>query len=212
MCSSQLLPYPTCTQCQTTLPRAYLCLDCAFTGCFSTSHKRKPIIDSCISRHLAKESHEFAFELHTGHLFCQTCGSGVNDPRFNAIYQRERRRISGRLVQRSSLDEKDWAALCQLPLHPITSRVPRGIHNLGATCFLSVILQSFIHNPLLRNFFLADRHNADLCNGGTHDPCLACEMDKMFREVSLRDRTQCSSCRELSSDRDPLLPPSVLWP
>lgn len=71
-----------------------------------------------------------------------------------------------------------------MPDNPLSSRIPRGIHNLGATCFLSVILQSFIHNPILRNFFLADRHNQALCASSTGEACMACEMDKLFTDVS----------------------------
>lgn len=52
--------------------------------------------------------------------------------------------------------------------------------NLGQTCFLNVVLQSFVHNPLLRNFFLSDKHNHRTCK--TKD-CTCCEMDNLFSEV-----------------------------
>lgn len=53
---------------------------------------------------------------------------------------------------------------------------------MGATCFMNVIIQAFLHNPLLRNYFLSDRHNTALCAGSR--ACLACEMDKIFSVVS----------------------------
>ena len=56
----------------------------------------------------------------------------------------------------------------------------RGLLNLGQTCFLNVILQSIIHNPLLRNYFLSDKHNSKLCK---HKECTCCEIDKLFTEV-----------------------------
>ena len=56
----------------------------------------------------------------------------------------------------------------------------RGLLNLGQTCYLNVVLQAFIHNPLLRNYFLSDTHNHKLCK--IRD-CVCCEMDKLFAEV-----------------------------
>lgn len=47
---------------------------------------------------------------------------------------------------------------------------------------MNVILQSFVQNPLLRNYFLSDRHHAALCPA--RENCLACELDKLFTEVS----------------------------
>ena len=58
--------------------------------------------------------------------------------------------------------------------------------NLGATCYLNVILQTFFHNPLLRNYFLSDMHAMDCKNTDKNIekiPCISCEMDKLFSEV-----------------------------
>jgi hypothetical protein len=58
----------------------------------------------------------------------------------------------------------------------------RGLLNLGQTCFLNVVLQCFAHNPLLRNYFLGDKHNCKQCKV---ENCTCCEMDKLFSEVSM---------------------------
>jgi ubiquitin carboxyl-terminal hydrolase 22/27/51 len=58
----------------------------------------------------------------------------------------------------------------------------RGLLNLGQTCFLNVVLQCLAHNPLLRNYFLSDKHNHRQCK---IENCTSCEMDKLFTEVVL---------------------------
>lgn len=71
----------------------------------------------------------------------------------------------------------------------------RGLINLGNTCFMSCIVQTLIHTPLLRDYFLSDRH---LClfdgggGGGTSNSskkeddgekkCIVCEMSRLFQE------------------------------
>jgi ubiquitin carboxyl-terminal hydrolase 22/27/51 len=59
---------------------------------------------------------------------------------------------------------------------------------MGATCYMNVILQSFIHNPMLRNYFLSDRHNPSLCTN--RENCLACELDTVFNAVSVHKQTR----------------------
>ncbi len=48
---------------------------------------------------------------------------------------------------------------------------------------MNVIVQTLTHTPLLRDYFLADRH---ICQFGD-DPsmCLVCEMSRLFQEVEI---------------------------
>ena len=46
---------------------------------------------------------------------------------------------------------------------------------------MNVVLQSFIANPLLRSYFLSDKHNCFLCD--VKPGCTACEFDKLFMQV-----------------------------
>lgn len=62
----------------------------------------------------------------------------------------------------------------------------RGIYNAGATCYQNVVLQSFLHNPLLRNYYLSDGHQEGDC-GVSH--CLSCAMDNMFQDFYALENT-----------------------
>ena len=56
----------------------------------------------------------------------------------------------------------------------------RGLINLGNTCFMSCIVQTLIHTPLLRDYFLSDRH---IClYEGDRNQCIVCEVSRLFQE------------------------------
>jgi ubiquitin carboxyl-terminal hydrolase 22/27/51 len=62
----------------------------------------------------------------------------------------------------------------------------RGIYNMGATCYMNVILQCFVHNPLLRNFYLGDGHQSAECS---YKNCMSCAMDDMFQDFYAQETT-----------------------
>ncbi len=80
-------------------------------------------------------------------------------------------------------------------------------------CFMSVVLQSLLHNPLLRSYFLSDAHNRHRCprrlrglnanasSAGASTVCLACSLDDLF--------SSCYSCS--STSHLPLVPSSFLF-
>lgn len=51
---------------------------------------------------------------------------------------------------------------------------------------MNVILQSFVHNPLLRNFYLSDGHQNGECS---YKNCMSCAMDDMFQDFYAQETT-----------------------
>lgn len=201
------LDYPQCHTCHADMLRPFICLECAFTGCFSSpvhDDRTKPTrtsSDSHIIQHLQAKKHTLAFDLLYGHIYCASCKDFVHDALLESIQRHETRRVNANVIgqqfgpRKTTLESlfppsaSDAAAAMatfySTDTSSVTCRVPRGLRNMGATCYMNVIIQAFLHNPLLRNYFLSDRHNASLCNGAK--TCLACEMDKIFSEFYSSD-------------------------
>jgi len=57
---------------------------------------------------------------------------------------------------------------------------------MGATCYMNVILQCFVHNPLLRNFYLGDGHQSSECE---RKNCMSCAMEAVFQDFYAVDVT-----------------------
>lgn len=71
-----------------------------------------------------------------------------------------------------------------------TLRGLRGLVNLGNTCFMNCIIQSLVHIPHLRDYFLTDQHNCECKVGDLDDsdpevPCLMCELSSIFQVTIL---------------------------
>ncbi|KAF9048837.1 cysteine proteinase [Panaeolus papilionaceus] len=177
---------PTCTTCDLSLSRPFACLQCNYVGCWSDNH---------VIRHLNDQGHYFCkflrVDAKSGCVYCTECGdfiydSMVEEMRLAAVVKAEEKRTRFQDPRENykawKPDAKDTAAL--ETVEPIPCQGRRGLLNLGQTCFLNAVLQCLIHNPLLRNYFLSDKHNYKQCKT---ENCTCCEMDKLFTEVYSED-------------------------
>ncbi|KAF8193361.1 hypothetical protein BJ912DRAFT_960846 [Pholiota molesta] len=178
---------PTCGTCSSPLSRPIACLQCPYTGCWQDKHS---------IHHLRDTGHSFCADTKTGYLFCSECDDFIYDMKLDemhlaAIVSAEEKQTKFRVSKKPREMFKPWvpspresSALEGAELIPCQGR--RGLLNLGQTCFLNVVLQCFIHNPLLRNYFLSDKHNCKQCK---LENCISCEMDKLFTEIYSDDTT-----------------------
>ncbi|TAQ84608.1 hypothetical protein B7494_g7071 [Chlorociboria aeruginascens] len=132
-------------------------------------------------------------ESRTGGLFCQMCDDFVWDPTLEELRMRKIGTGSFSARKRKH-DELFTDAVKEDPRFISTNTVAapcrasgvRGIYNMGATCYMNVILQSFVHNPLLRNFYLGDGHHSGDCR---YKNCMSCAMDDMFQDFYAQETT-----------------------
>eukprot|EP01117_Protostelium_nocturnum_P017276 TRINITY_DN7015_c0_g1_i1.p1 TRINITY_DN7015_c0_g1~~TRINITY_DN7015_c0_g1_i1.p1 ORF type:complete len:571 (-),score=134.77 TRINITY_DN7015_c0_g1_i1:1225-2937(-) len=180
--------------------RILVCLECAFFGCWSHNH---------IQEHFEESGHCLAAEtldlLGSVDIYCGHCKDYDYDidydlassaERINGKMAQQRLKLDSNVVSKNSTHYYEWTPTRSEAENLIRSSkrfdVPshllglRGLVNLGNTCFMNCILQCFIHNPLMRNFFLSDMHNRKLCQHRVNEKnrvCFACEMDFLFTEV-----------------------------
>ncbi|KAI9008029.1 hypothetical protein BC832DRAFT_591282 [Gaertneriomyces semiglobifer] len=128
----------------------------------------------------------------TGTIYCTHCKDYAYDLDFERAMRSEQDRMDMII---SRIKEPNAKRLRLMEWNPSQQEVDtiqqkstlmdcsglRGFYNLGNTCFMSSILQTMIHNPLLKFYFLSDKHNRGLCPKRNHN-CMACQLDTVFHE------------------------------
>lgn len=167
------------------LSRLHACLHCIFIAC-GPQHR---------NNHSRVTKHSCSVDLSYGNIYCHECSDYVYDYDLESLsdaYMSKSAKFlnlgAGRGVKftpwRPSATEVNLLrAHRKRKGFSTTSNSTiglRGLINLGNTCFMSCIVQTLIHTPLLRDYFLSDRH---LCLfEQDREQCIVCEMSRLFQE------------------------------
>ncbi|CAK7891204.1 ubiquitin carboxyl-terminal hydrolase 8 [[Candida] anglica] len=188
-----------CTDCSmNNFHNNFICLQCPHVGCFNElNHSYK---------HFKNNQHFFGIDSHNGLLYCFMCGNYINDPqlekiRLEAINGGVGSGGSGGNALDEGLDNSAEIDLHYTAPHYKATTGLKGFVNLGSTCFMSCILQTFIHNPIIRNqFFNNDLHyfNCESTseyhfpNGSIDESnaCVTCSIDSIFKNFYASSDTE----------------------
>ncbi|OCF60293.1 ubiquitin carboxyl-terminal hydrolase 22/27/51 [Kwoniella mangroviensis CBS 10435] len=222
---------PQCHTCSTTLTRPWACLTCSYIGClpftgvFSSSSK------NCMRNHWQQSNGQcgFAVDPSSGAIYCSSCSDTIYPDQFESILRvvkirteemHDKSREPGAVGGGRGRGRGPWKAwnpsnMVKIEESEVAKSSCRGLRpllNLSQTCFLSAILQSLIHNPLLKAYFLSDKHNRHVCPNGSkglsvgkpflgaeapngapgidrEKGCMCCEMDRAFEEFYNEDNS-----------------------
>ncbi|GIX90417.1 ubiquitin carboxyl-terminal hydrolase 22 [Caerostris extrusa] len=165
-----------CKICKQANKRLFACLTCPFFACYEAGHMKK---------HVLEAKHCLAVSIKLGEIFCFECEDFVYHETFEnqlhkcQVAQSMVRNISPRPTWKPK--RKEIPLLKAVGMKQLASDTllgVRGIQNVGNTCYMNCILQAFLHNPILIDYFVLDKRNCF-----KNKNCVSYELYNLFQRT-----------------------------
>ena len=154
-----------CGDCDTYAPGNFICLQCPHVGC-----------ETHALTHSQSHNHLFGIDLECGLMYCFSCHRYTNNEDLDCV--------------RLNREPFNYELTHYLDPSLVAMTGLKGFVNLGATCYMSLILQTFIHNPLFKECFLnndfhyfhCEKNKAFLISQQVdeNNACITCALDNIF--------------------------------
>ncbi|KAL6239112.1 hypothetical protein BDW75DRAFT_199647 [Aspergillus navahoensis] len=156
----------------------YTCLTCS-----------EPCMNGDRKAHTERTGHQFYMESRSRALFCQGCEDLVYDHGLercrSATPESTLQVAKKRRFSESSADE--LYVKSNANRRPCAKQGVRGLFNLGQTCYLNVILQTLLHDPILSTYFLGNGHQPHDCAVAD---CIGCAVAEAFADFNSIDKPE----------------------
>ncbi|KAI5959656.1 hypothetical protein CANMA_004092 [Candida margitis] len=166
-----------CTECEVSnFGQVMICLQCPHVGCAEHSQL-----------HYKGTSHMFAIDSNLGLLYCFKCNSYINHSEL------EKLRLEAMGITEVNRGDQENIPDNYTSPNKLAAQGLKGFVNLGATCFMSSTLQTFVHNPIIKSQFFNNDfhyfnckylHDQDISDTiGEQNACITCSIDLIFKEL-----------------------------
>lgn len=171
-----LFPSKSRFQSSALLRPRYICLSCS-ESCLSNERRA----------HTEKTGHQFYMDSRARNVYCQGCDDFVYDhelERLRSPAPEVSLKVSKRKIENSA---DELFVRSNASKRPCARQGVRGLWNLGQSCFMNVILQALLHDPILHAHFLGNGHQTQEC---TITDCVGCSVAEAFTEFNTTEKPE----------------------